>query len=289
MATDKTPGWLHSMVVGCGFLVLLQLDFCEWSFQTSQIPQLDYKIPSQIQPDQETALRGSSERKSKLEFERSEKFGLRPALSFFESLLHGACGHAPVTPSLELYNCKIKICCYRGAIWRAMEILEVELPQAGLEPDTLSYLRILDGLARLGDIVTMKKIFTTMNQRNVPLSRHIIRAMVDGYLNASDVAGGITFVQDVFNQYSILPPFNTHLKILEIALGSANPYEATRHVYFLQQLWRFQPNDYHSASLQNQVRSTVQHPSLRKAALQHMFQYFGYRLEEKDFFEEFRA
>lgn len=248
-----------------------------------------YKIPSQIQPDQDVALKGSSERKPKLEFELGEKYGLRPALSFFESLLHGACGHAPVTPTLQLYNCKIKICCYRGAIWRAMEILDEELPQAGLEPNTLSYLRILEALARLGDITTMKKFFTSMIQRNVPLSRHVVRAMVDGYLNTSDVAGSITFVQDVYNQYSILPPYNTHLKILEMALGSGNPYEATRHVYFLQQLWRFQPNDYHSGSLQRQVRLTVQHPSLSKAALQHMFQYFGYRLEEKDFFDEFRS
>jgi hypothetical protein len=247
-----------------------------------------HKIPSQIRPDQEVALRGSSERKTKLEFERSEKFGLRPALSFFESLLHGACGHAPVKATLELYNCKIKICSYRGAIWRAMEILDKELPQAGLEPNTLSYLRILEGLARLGDVITMQKFFTTMNQRNVPLSRHVIRAMVDGYLNTSDVAGSITFVQDVFNQYSILPPYNTHLKILEMALASSNPYEATRHVYFIQQLWRFQPNDYHSVSLQRQVHSTVRHPSLSKEALQRMFQYFGYRLKEKDFFDEFR-
>ena len=135
----------------------------------------------------------------------------------------------------------------------------------------------------------MQKFFTAMNQRNVPLSRHVVRAMVDGYLNTSDVAGSITFVQDVFNQYSILPPYNTHLKILEMALASSNPYEATRHVYFLQQLWRFQPNDYHSGSLRRQVRLTVEHPSLSKEALQHMFQYFGYRLEEKDFFDEFRT
>ena len=127
-----------------------------------------------------------------------------------------------------------------------------------------------------------------MAQKDVPLSRPIIEVMVEGYLNTSDVAGSITFVQDVFNQYSILPPYDTHLKIIEKALGSANPYEAKRHVYFLEQLWRFQPNSYHPRSLLKQVRNTIQNPRLSKAALQHLFQYFGYTLEEKDFFEEFR-
>jgi hypothetical protein len=247
-----------------------------------------YKIPSQLKADQEIALPGNSERRTKLDFERSEKFTLAPALTFFESLLQGACGHDPMEPTLELYNIKIKICCFRGAMWRAMEILKTELPQAGLEANTLSYLRILEGLVRVGDIATMQVFFTEMNQRNVPLNRQVVATMVDGYLNTADVAGSITFVQDVFNQHSILPPYNTHLKILELALCSGNFYEAKRHIYFIQQLWKFQPNDYHEASLKKQVQLTVQHPKLKKKALRQMFRYFGYELEETDFLDDFR-
>ena len=246
-----------------------------------------YKVPSQIKADQDVALPGSSDRKTKMEFER-DKFDISAPLSFYESLVQGVCGHDPIMPTLELFNAKIKICCYRGAIWHAMDILQKAIPQAGLEPDTRSYLRILQALARLGDITTMKKLFTEMNQKDVPLNRHVVEAMVSGYLNAADIAGSITFVQDVFNQYSFLPPYNTHLNILEMALASKNPYEAKRHVYFLQQLWKFQPNDYHGESIKKQVRLTVQHPMLTKMALQELFQYFGYELNETDFLVDFR-
>ena len=43
----------------------------------------------------------------------------------------------------------MKACCYRGAIWRAMEILNETLPRQGIEPDAFTYNTIIAGLARV--------------------------------------------------------------------------------------------------------------------------------------------
>mmetsp|Transcript_14990 Transcript_14990/g.34644 ORF Transcript_14990/g.34644 Transcript_14990/m.34644 type:complete len:109 (+) Transcript_14990:494-820(+) len=108
--------------------------------------------------------------------------------------------------------------------------------------------------------------------------------MVDGMLNVGNVSGAITFVQDVFNQYTVLPPYTTHLKILEVALASELEYEAKRHVYFLQQLWKWQPTQYHSPEETEKVQLAQRNPKLSKEALQHLFRYFGYTLADSDFF-----
>jgi hypothetical protein len=112
--------------------------------------------------------------------------------------------------------------------------------------------------------------------------------MVSGYLNNGDISGAITFVQNAFNEYTILPSYDTHLKILELALGTENVYEAKRHVYFIQQLWRFRPNKYHCRKLTRKISETVSNPLLSKKSLKKLFHYFGFRLEEEDFFHEFR-
>ena len=107
-------------------------------------------------------------------------------------------------------------------------------------------------------------------------------------LNVGNVGGAITFVQDVFNQYLVLPPYTTHLKILELALASELEYEAKGHVYFLQQLWKWQPNQHHLKNTKREVVRKVElaqkNPKLSKAALKRLFDYFGYKLTERDFF-----
>ena len=74
---------------------------------------------------------------------------LTAAFAFADSLTHGACGHGPIQLDLTSWNILIKACCYRGALWRAMEILNDTLPKNGIRPDTFSYNTILAGLARV--------------------------------------------------------------------------------------------------------------------------------------------
>ena len=108
--------------------------------------------------------------------------------------------------------------------------------------------------------------------------------MVDGMLNMGDISGAITFVQDVFNQHGVLPPYTTHLKIIEFALASDLVYEAKRHIYLLQQIWKWEPNKYHSPEQIRLMEQTKHNPKLSKGSLQKLFAYFGERLHESDFF-----
>jgi len=132
--------------------------------------------------------------------------------------------------------------------------------------------------------VTQKDLFVTMNNKGVPISKFTIEAMVDGMLNMGDIAGAITFVQDVFNQHSKLPPYTSHLKILEFALASDLPYEAKRHVYLLQQVWQWEPNEYHEPACIQEMEQIKKCPKLSKISVQKLFAFFGERLEETDFF-----
>jgi hypothetical protein len=130
----------------------------------------------------------------------------------------------------------------------------------------------------------MQELFVTMNNKNVPIDKFTIEAMVDGMLNMGDVAGAITLAQDVFNQHLKLPPYTTHLKIIEFCLASDLVYEAKRHVYLLQQIWKWEPNDYHDAVVVRDMELTKKNPKLSKVSLQKLFAFFGRRLDESDFF-----
>ena len=132
--------------------------------------------------------------------------------------------------------------------------------------------------------MTQKELFVVMNNKGVPISKLTIEAIVDGMLNVGDIAGAITFVQDVFNQHSKLPPYTTHLKIIEFALASDLPYEAKRHVYLLQQIWRWEQNAYHDAAVIREMQLIQHNPKLSKLSIQKLFAYFGERLEDSDFF-----
>jgi len=74
---------------------------------------------------------------------------LTAAFAFADSLTFGACGHKAIQLDLTSWNTLIKVCCYRGSLWRAIEILNETMPRNGISPDTISYNTILAGLARV--------------------------------------------------------------------------------------------------------------------------------------------
>ena len=107
---------------------------------------------------------------------------------------------------------------------------------------------------------------------------------MDGFLNIGDISGAISWVQDAFNQYDVLPPYTTHLKILEFALANDLIYEAKRHVYFIQQLWKWKPSKTDSKQKRHIMKLTQNNPKLSKSSLKRLFAYFGQTLSDSDFF-----
>lgn len=220
---------------------------------------------------------------------------LAAAFAFADSLQHGACGHEPVAFNVGSYNALIKTCVYRGALWRAMHVLETVIPnashvkkdghQTSLQPNHTSYNLILAGLARVGDVVTAQDYYRKMvNETGLEPDAYTVRAIVDGLLNLADAPAAVTVVQDFFNQHSVLPPYTTHCKILEFCLARGMIYEAKRHVYFIQQLWHWKPVEkYHTPQFIQLMRATQRNTQLQKPALEKLFAYFGESLDESDF------
>jgi pentatricopeptide repeat protein len=182
------------------------------------------------------------------------------------------------------WNCLIKACCYRGAFHRALKILNETMPQKGIEPDSYSYNTILAGLARVGDVPSLKELLVSMTNKRVPIDKYTVQAISDGLLNVGDISGASTIVQDIFNQHDTLPPYTTHLKIIEFALSNGLIFEAKRHVYFIQQLWKWKPSPLHDNKFCEIMNATQQNPKLSKVALQKLFRYFGEELRDEDFF-----
>jgi len=228
----------------------------------------------------------SRKTKTKYEWEvdREWSLSLTAAFAFADSLTHGACGHDPIELDVGSWNCLIKACCYRGAFHRAFKILNETMPQKGIEPDSFSYNTILAGLARVGDIPSLKELLTGMTNKRVPIDKYTVQAIADGLLNVGDISGASTIVQDVFNQHDTLPPYTTHLKIIEFALSNGLIYEAKRHVYFIQQLWKWQPSTHHDKAFCKIMETTQHNPKLSKAALKQLFKHFREELCDEDFF-----
>ena len=236
-------------------------------------PPPHYKIPSQ------------SEKTGKLrkEFKRHWSAPLTAAFAFANSLTHGACGHQPLQLDIKCWNMLIRACCYRGALWRAIYLIREKIPSVGLTPNTFSYDLLLLGLARVADTVFIREFLTEMTNKNIALSETTVQAIVMGYLNAGDVGGSISLVQDIFNQHGVLPPATSHLDIIEYALVNDLVFEAKRHVYFLQQVWRFVPPQHMPLNIQSKIQICQSHPKLRKEALQKLFEYHGETLTDADF------
>jgi pentatricopeptide repeat protein len=243
-----------------------------------------HKIPSQVR-GKLVRKPGTEIKQLKLDRELDPDWSppLSAAISFADSLTQGACGHDPINMDLISYSTLIKACVNRGSLWRAMHILDEIMPANGIEPDVVVYNTLLNGLSRVGDAPTMKAYFNRMLVKDISPTKETVEAVVDGLLNLGDVGSAITVVQDCFNQHNALPPYTTHLKILEFALGRSLIYEAKRHVYFIQQLWKWERNDYHSEKFSKLMSLTQKNPKLSREALQKLFAYFGETLDETDF------
>ena len=244
-----------------------------------------YKIPSQVKG--KLVLKpGTSIRQLKIERESDPNWSipLTAAIAFADSLTQGACGHDPVKLNLISYTTLVKACVNRGSLWRAMHIIDEVLPAQGIQPDAIIYNHLLSGLARVGDAPTSREYFQQMLAKGIRPTQRTVEAIVDCLLNLGDVPSAITVVQDCFNQHSVLPPYTSHLKILEFALGTGLVYEAKRHVYFIQQLWKWEQNEYHSSEFASLMKLTKQNPKLSREALEKLFAYFGEQLDDSDFF-----
>jgi pentatricopeptide repeat protein len=243
-----------------------------------------HKIPSQVK-GKLVRKPGTEMKQLKLDRESDPDWSppLTAAITFADSLTQGACGHDPIELDLVSYSILIKACVNRGSCWRAMHILDEVMPSKGIEPDVVAYNTLLYGLARAGDAPTMKEYFNKMNSKNIRPTKETVEAIVTGLLNLGDVTTAITFVQDCFNQYSVLPPYTTHLKILEVSLGRGLVYEARRHVFVIRQLMKWERNEYHSKDFCRLMELTQMNPKLSKKALQDLFLYFGEKLDDSHF------
>lgn len=135
-----------------------------------------YKLPSEVCGTNRLPLREERptmntmpEPPRKLGREEAKDWSpaLAGAFAFAESLTHGACGHDPITLTIEHWNLLIKACCYKGALMRALHLMEETIPRHELEPDTESYNHILRALARVGDLVYTRAFFTEMTNKGV--------------------------------------------------------------------------------------------------------------------------
>jgi pentatricopeptide repeat protein len=243
-----------------------------------------HKIPSQVK-GKLVRKPGTEMKQLKLDRECDPDWSppLTAAITFADSLTQGACGHDPIELDVVSYSILIKASVNRGSCWRAMHILDEVMSSKGIEPDAVAYNTLLYGLARAGDAPTMKEYFIKMNSKNIQPTKETVDAIVTGLLNLGDVTTAITFVQDCFNQYSIVPPYTTHLKILEMSLGRGLVYEARRHVFVIRQLMEWKRNEYHSKEFCKIMELTQKNPKLSKEALQKLFLYFGEKLDDSDF------
>jgi hypothetical protein len=244
-----------------------------------------YKVPAQVRGKLLYRPEEPEVGQLKLDQENEPEYSipLAAAFAFAESLQHGACGHEGIQLNKGSYNALIKACVHRGALWRAMHLVDVTMPAADIPPNVISYNLVLSALAAVGDVVVTQEYYTKMLNAGLLPNAFTVRAIVDGLLNMGDVQGAVTVVQDFFNQHSVLPPYTTHTKILEFCLGRELLYEAKRYVYFIQQLWRWEPNQYHEESFIKLMRATQRNTQLQKPALQQLFAYFGEELTESDF------
>ena len=211
------------------------------------------------------------------------------AFAFAKSLSHGANGHPPIKLNLRSWNNLIKVCCYRGALHRALYTLQHVLPkEERLAPDVYSYNLLMHALARVGDNATQMQLLAEMTSKTIKPVPLTVQALVLGHTNSGDLDTAISLIQDMFNQHNILPPHHTHLRVIEIALARGMVYEAKRHVYFLQQLWKWSPPHALSKEQSQEIENTIDFyrtsPKMGKDALIKLFRYHGEELTENDFF-----
>jgi hypothetical protein len=225
------------------------------------------------------------QRRTKLDWEQQQDWSLAltAAFSFADSLTHGACGHGPVELNVDSWNALIKACCYRGALWRAMQVLEETMPSKGIVPDAYSYTLLLDGLAKVGDLSSMRDYFWHVQNKDL-VRRSNVRAMVDGMINAGDVAGAVTFLQDMYNQHQIIVKHNVHLKVLEVALASDLVWEAERYVTVMEQIRSHEVNfAWDEPDFCRMLETFQKDPRTSRESIRKVFAYYGETLDERNF------
>jgi pentatricopeptide repeat protein len=226
-----------------------------------------------------------TQRRTKLDWEQQHNWSLAltAAFSFADSLTHGACGHGPVELNVDSWNALIKACCYRGALRRAIQVLEETMPSKGIEPDAYSYTLLLDGLAKVGDVSSMRDYFRHVQNKDL-VTRSNVRAMVDGMINAGDVAGAVTFLQDMYNQYQVVVKHNVHLKVLEVALASDLVWEAERYVTVMEQIRSHEVNfAWDEPDFCRMLETFQKDPRTSRESIRKVFAYFGETLDERNF------
>jgi pentatricopeptide repeat protein len=257
-------------------------------------PPPSYQLPSQsmnfatLHTNTTTAITATMNNSpsTKLSKEMDPKWSLplTAAFAFAKSISQGACGHEPIQLDISSYNILLKACCYRGALCRAIYLVRKEIPNLGLEPNTVTYNTLMHGLARIADTTSLREFLTEMVNKNIHLSEYTVQAIVLGYLNSGDPGGAITLVQDIFNQHNVLPPYTSHLDILEHCLVNDLLFEAKRHVYFIQQVWKFVPPHHMTRDKLIKIKFVQKSPKLGKEALKKLFEYHGETLTDADFF-----
>ena len=90
---------------------------------------------------------------------------LEAVFNFAKSCTYGVCNCKLIQLDIISYNILIKICCYKGAIFCAIEILHHNIPNHNnisrnniIKPNTITYNTILVGLARIVDVNMMNDL-----------------------------------------------------------------------------------------------------------------------------------
>jgi len=203
------------------------------------------------------------------------------ALAFADGVRRGKYGGEAVPRlSVSCWNLLVKACCYDGAVWRALNMLRVEMPAEGVAPDRYTYNTILSALSRTGDTARSNKLLVEMTNNDVPVDKFTVEALALCHLNANDPAGAATTVQDLFNQHTALPPYPVHLRVLTAALAAGDVHEARRHAHFVRhQLGDWVPSKYVAPSVRKLVYLTRRNPELSEGALRKLFRAHGEELD----------
>lgn len=65
--------------------------------------------------------------------------------------------------------------CYRGAIIRALDIMNNTMPRNGMKPDVITYNTILAALARVGDKDFMRELLTAMTNEGIHVNKYTVK------------------------------------------------------------------------------------------------------------------
>jgi hypothetical protein len=246
---------------------------------------LQYQSPRQpFYPVDDSATHHPGRTKLDMEENPGYSAALSAAFEFAASVRLGAAGHPGIEWNASCVAALVASCVSRGALWRAMQILDdADRDQEAGGPSITSYNILLTGLARVGDVRTMQDVTGRLLSAGLTPNSSTVRAVVTGLLNLGDVSSAITVVQDSFNQHCVLPPVPTLVTILEHSLASDRLFEAKRCLYFVQQLWKWSATPYHSPELAAFMRRIQSHPQLQRRALEGLFAYFGHCLGDADF------